>query len=61
MIVGEMTFFVMIAIVSLKVITFMKIVAIYVLIVFMYVSLSFLTFKLQQWLCLETMEHFYTI
>ena len=61
MIVREMTFFVMIAIVSLKVITFMKIVAIYVLIVFMYVSLSFLTFKLQQWLCLETMEHFFTI
>ena len=61
MIVRELTFFVMIAIVSLKVITFMKIVAIYVLIVFMYVSLSFLTSKLQKWLCLETMEHFYTI
>ena len=53
MIVWWLTFFVMIATVSLKFMTFMKVVAIYILIVSMYVRLFLLTFKLQQWLYLE--------
>ena len=54
-------FFVMIATVSLKFMTFMKVVAIYILIVSMYVRLFLLTFKLQQWLCLEKIKCFSTM
>ena len=51
----------MMAIVSLKVMTFMTVVAIYILIVFMYVNLFLLTFKLQQWFYLESIKRFCTI
>ena len=39
----------------------MKVVAIYILIVSMYVRLFLLTFKLQQWLYLEQMKRFSTV
>ena len=61
MIVWWLSFFVMIVMVSLKVKSYMKIVAIYILIVFMYFSLFLLTFKLQQWLYLESIERVCTI
>ena len=40
--------------------SYIEIVAIYILNVFMYVSLFLLTFKLQQWLYLESIEYFCT-